>query len=182
MSSESPNRREHLNRGRLIRYSAQALVGLDSLDAARDLARQLYALEPSHGGLVRNRADQISANIANKESDFATALEILDRMKKAGTGGGGLFDITYRETRAEAYRLAGRYDDAVGTLKKLLHSYGWHSMAYLQLARIYQEMGKNAKAEEALVTFLDRWKDADEGLSDLEDARTRLAAIQDSRL
>ena len=153
-------------------------MALDSLDTARDLAQDLYDLEPSRGGLVRNRADQISVNIALADGDPEAALKILARMKKAGTSAGGLYDIEYREALAEAYRQAGRYDDAVETLRTLLHSYGWHSMAYLQLGRIYQETGKTKEAEEALATFLDRWKHADEGLPDLEDARSRLAAIR----
>ena len=46
------------------------------------------------------------------------------------------------------------------------------------LGKIHEQQGNEAKAIESYEKFLELWKDADPGLSEAEDARTRLAALK----
>lgn len=45
------------------------------------------------------------------------------------------------------------------------------------LGKIYEEQGDTVKAKENYEKFLELWKDADPGLSEVEDARTRLMSF-----
>jgi hypothetical protein len=46
------------------------------------------------------------------------------------------------------------------------------------IGKIYQQKGWNAKAINHCEKFLDLWKDADPGISEVEDARMRLARLK----
>jgi hypothetical protein len=58
-----------------------------------------------------------------------------------------------------------------------LEAFSMKSFIALVMCQACEEMGKNAEAKKAFVTFLDRWKNADQGLPQLLDARRRLAAL-----
>jgi tetratricopeptide (TPR) repeat protein len=49
---------------------------------------------------------------------------------------------------------------------------------YYRLAKLYEEKGMTVKAIARYEKFLDIWKDADEDLPDLIDAKTRLARLK----
>ncbi|UCE73020.1 MAG: hypothetical protein JSV56_08245, partial [Methanomassiliicoccales archaeon] len=48
--------------------------------------------------------------------------------------------------------------------------------------KIHEAKGDIAKAIEYYEKFLDMWKDADEGLPELKDARARLAKLKDKQI
>jgi len=50
--------------------------------------------------------------------------------------------------------------------------------AFYHLGIIHEKQGNKAQAVEHYTTFLDLWKDADPGIPEVEDARTRLAGLQ----
>jgi tetratricopeptide (TPR) repeat protein len=74
--------------------------------------------------------------------------------------------------------LAGRLDDAVQVHKELLRIYGGHALSHYALGQIYEEMRRPADAQRSYEVFLDMWSQADDGLPQVEDARTRLAALR----
>ncbi len=54
-----------------------------------------------------------------------------------------------------------------------------YAKSFYMLGKIYQEQGKKNKAIENYEKFLDLWKDADPGLTEVEDAKKQLAELQE---
>jgi tetratricopeptide (TPR) repeat protein len=86
---------------------------------------------------------------------------------------------------ARAYYRAGDVDKAVEEYKNLLnlivlkHWYGYViTKGNYELAKIYQERGEQGKAIEYYEKFLHIWKEADEDLPELIDAKKRLANLK----
>ena len=86
----------------VLRIRSRATVALGDLDMARAAAVELYADEVNRGAQAVAYALKVEAEIALGEYKPAEALEALDKLKRQGVPTGGLFDITYRETRARA--------------------------------------------------------------------------------
>ncbi len=84
------------------------------------------------------------------------------------------------------YLRADRVGDAVDMLEGCLHKYDasylrWPEIyvtTHYWLGQAYERSGWTDKAIEQYETFLDIWKDADEGLPSVDDARTRLARLK----
>jgi tetratricopeptide (TPR) repeat protein len=91
-----------------------------------------------------------------------------------------------RSMLGEAYLEAGRLDRAVATLEKALLRYDEARAlvpiravkAYYSLGLAYEKSGWTDKASEQYEEFLDIWKGADPGISEIEDARRRLARLK----
>jgi tetratricopeptide (TPR) repeat protein len=160
-----------------LRIRAWATVALGDLGAARAAGKQLRVAEDQWGGLARALSLTSEAEIALAENKPDEALDTLDKIKSQGVGSGGLFDITYREARARAHRMAGRLDEAAAVHKELLRVYGGHALSYYALGQIYEEMSRPAEATREFSKFLEMWAKADEGLPQLVDARERLDAL-----
>ncbi|MFQ6612492.1 MAG: tetratricopeptide repeat protein, partial [Fidelibacterota bacterium] len=82
------------------------------------------------------------------------------------------------------YLKMGALDLAIAEYERLTHfnpPNNWRIIdprLHLQLAKLYEEKGLNDKAIEQFSTFLKIWKDADEDLPDLIDAKTRLEKLK----
>ncbi len=51
-------------------------------------------------------------------------------------------------------------------------------MSCYMLGKVYEQQGNKAKAIERYEKFLSLWKDADHGISEVEDAKKRLAGLK----
>jgi len=81
---------------------------------------------------------------------------------------------------------AGRYGEAISMLEPVLSKYeetrywepDWAVLAHYYLGQAYEAAGRKADAIKQYETFLDIWKNADEGLKSVEDARQRLENLK----
>lgn len=91
-----------------------------------------------------------------------------------------------RSVLATVYLEAGRYDLAVTTLEQALSRYDNGRAlstiravkAYYLLGRAYEASGWNQRAIDQYEIFLKIWKDADQGITVVEDARRRLERLK----
>ncbi len=60
----------------------------------------------------------------------------------------------------------------------MLSELGFYAKSFYMLGKIHEQKGERIKAVANYQKFLDIWKDADPGQPEVEDARTRLAALQ----
>ena len=87
---------------------------------------------------------------------------------------------------AEGYLGAGRLDDAIAVFEKIINRYeqslaDWSAkgvLTHYYLGQAYEEAGRYSDAIAQYETFLDIWRDADEGVPSIEDARARLARLK----
>jgi serine/threonine protein kinase/tetratricopeptide (TPR) repeat protein len=154
-----------------------ALAALDSLDVARAAAAELMEMTSRFGNVVRLHALLASAKVAVAEGNLVAAHASLDQLEYegVGTGSGVVFD--YPDLRAEAYRISGRFEEALAMHEGVLAIRGGHAMSHYRLGVIYQEMERLEDAEWEFTRFLEMWSTADEGLPELLDARQRLTEI-----
>ncbi len=88
---------------------------------------------------------------------------------------------------AHAYEKKGDLDKAIAIYERLTDPNPENREGrliypknYYELAVLYEMKGLNAKAIRLYEKFLDLWKDADPGTTEIEDARERLAALKNS--
>jgi len=86
----------------------------------------------------------------------------------------------------QAYLEAGRPEKAAEALEKLLLRYDglrlkyplWSVKAHYYLGLAYEQTGRNEEAVEQYMEFLDIWKDADQGIPEIDDATQRLRRLR----
>jgi len=90
-----------------------------------------------------------------------------------------------RDTLARAYLKNGEVDKAIDEYERLVtfdpntvERSLIHPRLYYKLALLYDQKGQNNKAIEQYEKFLDLWKDADPGTSEVEDARARMGGLK----
>jgi tetratricopeptide (TPR) repeat protein len=85
-----------------------------------------------------------------------------------------------------AYLGAGRPDEAIAKFEELLSSYSdkllytgvYGVKLHYYLGQAYEQSQKYDQAAAQYETFLEIWKDADSGLTGIDDARRRLAGLK----
>ena len=150
---------------------AELYADMGEVAKARELAKNVRAPLPK----LRLEA---RIHYANGEWDQAIAKnEKLNQVNPRWLGSQVSF------LSAQCYVKKGELDKAVDEIKKSQALYqGWHSLTYPQgfylLGKIYEKKGDEKLALENYEKFLNLWKNADEDLPDLIDAKKRLANLK----
>ena len=86
---------------------------------------------------------------------------------------------------ARAYQQTGELDEAIEEYERILnltprdgHLFMIHPLYHYRLGELYEQKGWNGKAIDEYEKFLDLWKDADPSLTDVDDAKKRLAGLK----
>jgi serine/threonine protein kinase/predicted Zn-dependent protease len=92
-----------------------------------------------------------------------------------------------KDALARAYEQSGEMDKAIAEYERLSdfgsrnkEPFLVHPKYHYFLAKLYEKKGMKIKARENFERFLDLWKDADPGLPEVEDAKSRLAGLKGS--
>jgi tetratricopeptide (TPR) repeat protein len=160
---------------------AYLLVKSGRIAEAEELARTLKKdLEVKDSTLMSSYWWTLG-EIEEAKGDTNMALSYLERVYKNSPTP----SFSLRYDLAEIYLKTGRLDEAVSELEKALSRYDddrvWTIMAvkaYYLLGLAYEKSGWNKKAMEKYEEFLEIWKDAGQGIPEVEDAKQRLRQLK----
>jgi tetratricopeptide (TPR) repeat protein len=101
----------------------------------------------------------------------------------------GFYNAPFRkDLLPRAYEKKGELDKAIAAYEKLVvfdpesqYRYLIHPIYHYRLAKLYEEKGWKGKAIEQYEKFLEIWKEADPELTEVEDAKKRLANLTGGR-
>jgi len=113
-----------------------------------------------------------------KRGDFDLALSKLDALRKSRLGYAGGLPRYAMELIAQIHEDSGDVDSAIEQHKEMLRIYGGHALSHFDLGRLYEQTGRSVDAKRHYERFLKMWKNADEGLPQLEHAKERIEALK----
>jgi tetratricopeptide (TPR) repeat protein/tRNA A-37 threonylcarbamoyl transferase component Bud32 len=157
-----------------------AEIGMHSIGKAQKTADELKALVEK--GIFKKSiryCHHLQGSIELEKKNYAQAFEYL---KKAVSCRGS---SVFYNTLASAYFRAGDLANAQKNYEAIillptgrLEDGDIYAKSYYMLGKIAEQQGDEARAIENCRKFLDLWKDADPGLPEVADAKTRLAGLK----
>lgn len=149
---------------------AQAFANSGDIAGAEALAAKLDQLRPEDTYQQEMSLPIIRAIIERKRGNGAKAVELLAPLSKYTTA------LVYYQ-RGQAYLAAGEYASAGAEFTKVIEHRGWVEWALfvprakLGLARAYAMQGDREKSRKAYEDFFTTWKDADQDIPMLQEAK-----------
>jgi tetratricopeptide (TPR) repeat protein len=129
--------------------------------------------------------DHLMGRIELEKKNYSRAIDRLKQAVDSLPYGPLETDASYIDSLALAYFRAGDLAKAQGEYQRITAlttgrlEYGdVYAKSFYMLGQIFDQRGDKVKARENYQEFLDLWKDADPGLPEVEDARKRLAGLQ----
>jgi len=127
---------------------------------------------------LQGRIELEKKNYSDAINHFQKAIALL-------YGGSRTHRADFIDSLAQAYYRSGDLEKARVEYEKISMmtsgrlGYGAiYTKSFFMLGKIYEQTGQNTKAIEHYEKFLDLWKDADPGISEVEGARKRLAGLR----
>jgi len=164
------------------------------LNRLQDAVRLLTNLESLVGDVLAtsgvgrsNKTDQAAYYLLKGEIELIENKheEAINSFEMAGN----LDSTMVEDSLAFAYAKNGNLDKAIEKCRGFLGTdvlgregqEQW-ILAHYQLGRLYEQKGESAEAAKSYERFLDIWKEADPGIPEVEDAKTRLAGLKGKSL
>jgi tetratricopeptide (TPR) repeat protein/predicted Ser/Thr protein kinase len=170
----------------ILHFKGFAYLGLKRVDEAERTATELKAfIEKGLNRKVIRRYDNLMGAVELARNNTSKALEYLEKAVQSLPYGPFEKDPLFIDTLAEAYMRAGDLPRAREQYERITQlttgrlSFGdIYARSFYHLGQIFEKLGDKAKARENYQKFLDLWKNADPGLPEPADARTRLSALR----
>jgi serine/threonine protein kinase/tetratricopeptide (TPR) repeat protein len=161
-------------------YYVLLLLESGQTTRAKEMARALKEDSEARGGTELYAYWYAMGCIQLAEGDTAEGISTLEKAVP------GTWQLLGPYTLAKAYLEAGRLAEAVAGLEKVISTVDEFSpfngarlvKAHYLLGMAYEESGWNNNAIEQYEEFLGIWENADPGITEIEDARQRLARLQ----
>jgi tetratricopeptide (TPR) repeat protein len=169
-----------------LRLKGFAYLGLKRIDEAENTAAELKALiDKGMNKKAMRLFDHLMGAVELARGNTPKALEYLERAVQSLPYGLFEKDARMLDTLADAYFRAGDLTKAREQYEKIgmltsgrLSSGDIYARSFCHLGQIDEKLGDKARAREHYQKFLDLWKNADTGLPEVADARSRLAALR----
>jgi len=161
-------------------------ISVRSLDKALQAAEGLKGMIEEGMNKKRMRSYfYLMGNVELKRENFSKAIEYLKKALSLTAYGPLTKNGSYINSLALAYYNSGELEKAQQEYERIISlttgrlNYGdIYAKSFYMLGKIYEQQGKTAKAIEHYEKFLSLWKDADPGFPEVENARKRLAGLQ----
>jgi tetratricopeptide (TPR) repeat protein len=125
--------------------------------------------------------------LAMAKDRIEDAVTALEKAEELSVGSSSRFPVGYM--LGKAYLELGRFEPAVNILEEITGNYEesvrlclgtWNVKAHYYLGLAYENSRWYEKSAEQYTIFLEFWEDSDPGLESVEDARRRLARLQNN--
>jgi tetratricopeptide (TPR) repeat protein len=158
------------------------------IDEAQKTADQLDALNRIGSNKNRVRSSYLlKGAMENKKGNYSSAIALISDAiallpyENEFTNN----HARYFRNLADAYQKSGDLEKAKEMYEKIalltisrVQNGDVYVKSFYMLGKIYEEQGNTAKAIENYEKFLDLWKDADPGIAEVEDAKTKIAGLK----
>jgi predicted Zn-dependent protease len=172
-------------------YGAALALALSKNDSqAQSLAADLDRRYPEDTLIRFHYLPSLRAAIALNHGNFSEGIRLLEAATPYELGWQGCCSLGFMPSlypvyvRGEIYLAAGQGGQAAAEFQKILDHRGIvvtdpiGAIAYLQLGRAFALTGDSARAKAAYEEFLGLWKDADQDVRILREAKTEFAKMQ----
>jgi serine/threonine protein kinase/Tfp pilus assembly protein PilF len=172
----------------LLGWKGDFLIRMGSLEKARQVSRELKELIDQ--GMNKKAVRywyRLEGAIALENKNYAKAIEYFNEAISLLPFQSEVIEehAYFMEPLALAYFKSGDLSRAREEYEKITElttgrtGYGdIYARSFTMLGKIHEQQGDKTKAAENYQKFLDLWKDADPGFPEVDDARTRLAALE----
>ncbi len=156
-----------------LSLSAQALAMCGELGQTKNLIEELAKRFPTDSLINQVRIPLIEAHVEMQRGNPAQAIQLLEKTRLYGRS--ILFAIAY--LRGQAYLAEKRGAEAAAEFQQILENRGWsalsyfYPLAYVGLARAATLQGDKEKGLKAYQEFFALWKEADNDLTILIEAK-----------
>jgi tetratricopeptide (TPR) repeat protein/tRNA A-37 threonylcarbamoyl transferase component Bud32 len=176
-----PNRKR-----RALHLKGLAYLQMNSVEESIKTAEELRdSILESPNPKLMHYYHHLRGMIGLEQKNFSGAIENLEKALTLQTNDPNEKRADYIESLAKAYAASGDIERAQAEFEKITstsvdrYSYGdVYALSFYELGKIYEQKGWKGKAIEQYGKFLDLWKNADPGFTEVKEARSRLAAIQ----
>jgi serine/threonine protein kinase/predicted Zn-dependent protease len=165
---------------------SQIYLEMGAIQEAQQTADELSIL--IEGGIYKKIIRlfyYLQGKIELKKKNYAEAIDHFEKAIALSYGGPLTLRADFVDSLAQAFYESGDMENARKEYEKIAAktsgrlSYGdIYARSFCMLGKIYRQQGDTAKAVENYTKFLDLWKDADPGIEEVKDAKTRLAALK----